>query len=76
MISNVEKEMAAKNPTFLQKEIDPRNSKNAKVALITKEDLNVNSFQQTESMMRRTTAQITDVSCGNTAAPVVIEQFL
>ena len=27
-------------------------------------------------MMRRTTAQITDVSCGNTAAPVVIEQFL
>ena len=67
MISNVEKEMA-KNPTFLQKEIDTRNSNNAKVALI-------NGFQQTVSMMRRTTEQITDVSCGNTAAPVVIDQF-
>ena len=57
MISNVEKEMA-KNPTFLQKEFDARNSNNAKVALI-------NSFQQTVSMMmKRTTEQITDVSCG------------
>ena len=68
MISNVEKEMA-KNPTFLQKKIDTRNSNNAKVALI-------NSFQQTVSMMRRTTEQITNVSYGNTAAPVVIDQFL
>ena len=61
VISNVEKEMA-KNPTFLQREIDTRNSNNAMVALI-------NSFQQTVSMVRRTTEQITDVSCGNTAAP-------
>ena len=68
MISNVEKEMA-KNPTFLQKEIDTRNSSNAKVALI-------NSLPQTVSMMRRTTEQITGVSCGNTAAPVLKDQFL
>ena len=53
MISNVEKEMA-KNLTFLQKEIDTRNSNNATVALI-------NSYQQTVSMMRRTTEQITYV---------------
>ena len=66
-MSIVEKEMA-KNPTFLQKEIDTRNSNNAKVALI-------NSFQQTVSMVRRTTEQITDISRGNIAALVVIEQF-
>ena len=66
-MSIVEKEMA-KNPTFLQKEIDTRNSNNAKVALI-------NSFQQTVSMVRRTSEQITDVSRGNIAALVVIEQF-
>ena len=53
MISKVEKEVA-KNFTFLQKEIDTRNTNNATVALI-------NSFQQTVSMMRRTTEQITDV---------------
>ena len=40
------------------------------------EDLSVNSLQQTVSMMRRTTEQITDVSCGNTAALVGIGQFL
>ena len=68
MISNVENEMA-KNPTFLQKGINTRNTDNAMVALI-------NSFQQTVSMMRRTTEQITNVSCGNTAAAVVIDQFL
>ena len=55
----------AKNPAFLQKEIDTLNSNKAKVALMT-------SFQQTVSMMRRTTEQIIDVSCGNTAAPVVL----
>ena len=65
----------AKNPTFMQKGFDTRNTNRATVALITKEDFNVNSFQQTVSMMRRTTAQITDVSCGNTAALVGIEQF-
>ena len=68
MISNAEMEMA-KNPPLLQKELDTRNLNNAKVALI-------NSFQQTVSMMRRTTEQITDVTRGNTAAPVVIDQFL
>ena len=39
-------------------------------------DFNVNSIQQTVSMMRRTTEQFTDVSCGNTAALVRIDQFL
>ena len=62
-ISNVEKEMA-KNLTFLQKEIDTRNTNNATVALI-------NSFQRTVLNM-----QINDVSRGNTAALVVIDQFL
>ena len=67
-ISIIEKEIA-KNPAFLQKEIDTRNTNNARVALI-------NSLQQTGSMMRHTTEQITDVSCGNTAASVVFDQFL
>ena len=74
-ISIIEKEMA-KNPTFMQKGIDTRNTNNATVAIITKEDFNVSSIQQTVSMMRRTTEQITDVSRGNTAALVVIKQFL
>ena len=60
----------------MQKGIDTRNRKNSTVTLITKEDLNVNSFQQTVSLMRRTTEQITDVSRRNTAALVGIEQFL
>ena len=51
-ISNVEKEMA-KNLTFLQKEIDTRNTNNATIALI-------NTFQRTVSMMRRTTEQINE----------------
>ena len=66
-ISIIEKEIA-KNLTFLQKEIDTVNTSKAMVALI-------NSFQQT-MMMKCTTEQITDVSCGNTAALVGIEQFL
>ena len=49
-ISIIEKEIA-KNLAFLQKEIDTRSTNNATVALI-------NSFQQTVSMMRRTTEQI------------------
>ena len=53
-ISIIEKEMA-KNPIFMQKGIDTRNTNNATVALITKKDFNVNGFQQTVSMMRRTT---------------------
>ena len=41
-------------------------------------DLDVNSLHQTVSMMmmKRTTELITDVSCGNTAALVGIDQFL
>ena len=53
-ISIIEKEIV-KNIAFLQKETDTRNMDNATVALIK-------SLQQTVSMMRRTTAQITDVS--------------
>ena len=41
-----------------------------------KEDLSAKSFQRTMLMMRRTTEQITDVSCGNTATLVGIDQFL
>ena len=50
-----------------KKEIDTRNTNNATVALI-------NSFQRT--VLKRITEQITDVSRGNTAALVVIDQFL
>ena len=74
VISIIEQEVA-KNLTILQKGIDTRNTNNATVLLITKEKLSVNSFQQTVSMMRRTTEQINDVSRGNTAALVGIEQF-
>ena len=63
-ISNVEK--VPKNLTFLQKEIDTRNTNNATVALIK-------SFQRT--VLQRTTEQITDVSRGNTAVFVFIDQF-
>ena len=58
-ISNIENEMA-KNPTFLQKGIDTRNTSNAMVALIT---------MKTSMTMKRITEQITNVSRGNTAAP-------
>ena len=51
-ISIIEKEIA-KNPAFLQKEIETRNTNNATVALI-------NSLHHTVSMMRRTTEQIND----------------
>ena len=66
-ISIIEKEIA-KNLAFLQKEIDAGNTNNAMVALI-------NSLQQT-MMMKCTTEQIGDVSRGNTATLVGIEQFL
>ena len=52
VISIIEKEMA-KNLTFLQKEIDTRNTDNAMVSLIS-------SLQRTVSMMGRTTEQIND----------------
>ena len=56
-ISSIEKEMA-KNPTFLQKAIDTRNTNSVIVALSHHdEDFIVNSLQL---MMRRTTEQITD----------------
>ena len=73
MISNVEKEMA-QNFTFFQKEIDTEHELRNGSAH-HKRDFNVSSFQQTVSMMRRATEQITDVSCGNTAAFVGIDQF-
>ena len=66
-ISIIVKEIA-KNRAFLQKEIDTGNTNNATVALI-------NGLQQTR-MMKCTTEQITNVSRGNTAALVGIEQFL
>ena len=58
-ISIIEKEIA-KNPAFLQKEIDTRNTDNAMVTLIVRKTLNVNSLQQKVSTMRRTTEQIND----------------
>ena len=58
-ISIIEKEIA-KNPTFLQKEIDTRNTNNVIAALIIRKTFNVKSLQQTVSMMRRTTEQIID----------------
>ena len=57
----------AKNVTFLQKEIDTRNTNSATVALI-------NSFHRT--VLKSFSEQITDVSRGNTSALVVIDQFL
>ena len=75
MISIIEKEMA-KNSAFLQKEIDTRNTNKATVALIMiKTSMPIAFIQQTVSMMRRTTEQITDVFRGNTAVFVGIEQF-
>ena len=65
----------AQNSAFLQKEIDIRNTNKATVSAHHDEDLCANSFQQTVSMMRRTTEQITDVLRGNTAVFVGIEQF-
>ena len=44
VISIIEKEIA-KNPAFMQKGIDTRNTNNATVALITKVDFNVNSHR-------------------------------
>ena len=64
-ISIIEKEMA-KNLAFLQQDGGSHQ----------KEDANVKNFQRTVLMMRRTTEQITDVSCGITAALVGIDQFL
>ena len=58
-ISIIKKEIA-KNPTFLQKEIDTRNTNNVIAALIIRKTFNVKSLQQTVSMMRRTTEQIID----------------
>ena len=74
-ISITEKEIA-KNLAFLQKEKHREHEKHQDTSH-QKEDLKVNSFQQTVSMMmKRTTEQITDFSRGNTAAHVGIDQFL
>ena len=70
-ISRIKKEMA-KNPTFLHKEIDTEHE-HRNGSSHHREDFNVKSFQRTVLMMRRTTEQITDVSCGNTAALVGID---
>ena len=76
-ISIIEKG-TAKNLAFLQKEIDTRNSNSIRTALIRRKTyLKVKSFQRTVlMMMKRTTEQITDVTRGNTAALVGIDQFL
>ena len=67
----------AKNPIFMQKEIDTWNTNNATVALITKEELNIKSLPSANSVNDKgITEQITDVSRGNTAAVEVIEHFL
>ena len=71
VISTIEKEMA-KNPTFMQKEIDTLNT-NIVIAAV---NFNVNSLQRTVLMMRRTTEQVPDVSCGNAAAFVGTDQFI
>ena len=66
----------AENPTFLQKGIDRHTEHEQRHGSAHHdEDLNVKRFQRT-MMMKRITEQITDVSRGNTAALVVIEQFL
>ena len=60
----------SQDPYILQKGIDARNTNNAMVALITrKTSLSIAFIKQCP------TEQITDVSCGNTAALVGLDQF-
>ena len=49
-----------KNPTFLQKEIDTRNTNNVLAALLTRKNSMSRVFRKTVSMIRRTTEQIID----------------
>ena len=71
MISSIEKE-TAKNPAFLQKENGRTEHNQHHGSSHHEEDLKVKSLQRTVLMRRRTTEQITDVSCG-TAALVGID---
>ena len=69
MISIIEKEMA-NNITFLQRAVDTRNKNNATEALVTREASISIAFRHSVNDEAYTTEQITDVSCGNTAALV------
>ena len=73
---HVSDDVRAENKPKTEKTKEAKDFNMTTVALITKEDLNVNGFQQRVSMMSRTSEQISDVSRGNTAALVVIKQFL
>ena len=65
----------AKNLAFLQKNRH-REHEQHQDSSHQKEDFNVKSLQRTVFMlMKRTTEQITDVTRGNTAAFVGIDQF-
>ena len=76
VIPIIEKEMA-KNLTFLQKEIDTGKTVIVRTSVIRRKTSRSIAFSKTVlMMMKHTTEQITDVSCGNTAALVGIEQFL
>ena len=69
-------EREAKNSAFLQKEIDTKEPEQHQDSSHQKE-LKVKSLQRTVfMMMKRTTEQISDVTVGNTAALVGIDQFL
>ena len=63
-ISIIEMEIA-KNPTFLQKEIDTGNTNNATIALITVKPLCQEPSANSVNDDEHTTEQITDVSRGN-----------
>ena len=74
-ISIIKKEIA-KNPYILAEGSRHTEHEQSNGSSHHEEDLKVKSLQRTVLMMRRTTEQITDVSCGNTAAVVGINQFL
>ena len=74
--SIIEKEIA-KNLAFLQKEFDTGKTNSIRTALIRLKTSRSLAFSnQLLMMMKRITEQITDVSRGNTAAYVAIDQFL
>ena len=74
VISVIEKEIWPKTPTSLQREIGTRNTNNVTAALNMMKTSMSKSLQRTMSWMKRTTERITDVSCGNTAALVGVDQ--
>ena len=69
---HIEKEMT-KNPTFVLKEIDTQNTNVVMTVLIIRKTSRSRAFSE-QLMMGRTTERITDVSCGNTASFVGIDQ--